>query len=426
MKSTFFYLLLILGIFNTVVLHAQDVHYKAVPLPVYTPPIHPGFTDTGITKYEITTGKTHKLLIKSPDVAYPDFQPPSISDVSNEFAKSGVQPYKFSNIEPADEVAGFPEYPFSAVVRIVMEFQDPGNGEKHYFLCSGTLINSSYVLTAGHCVTGSEDLRLTGAAVQPAYNMKNAPYGNIAVVEWYSFNRWINNNDYDYDIALLRLEKPVGNTTGYLGFGHADAVFFTNSNNNFNSIGYPSSDNGVPVFEKGERMYYMSGYMDFLESQSSVCNNNKGYNGQSGSGLYYKDDDGSRYVLGVLSHGSLDKPYYTCHTILDKSKFDYLLGIIKGDSDNDHTAIAGADKPIPVTIYPNPSSGIFYLDLSKVPHQKIDLTVSDLLGKELMSVQDPGPNRKVLINLSNQPNGLYFIKGTIGKETIYGRLVKIW
>ncbi len=59
-------------------------------------------------------------------------------------------------------------------------------------------------------------------------------------------------------------------------------------------------------------------------------------------------------------------------------------------------------------IYPNPSTGIFYLKKDDWMTTDASVFVTDLLGKEVWQ-SSPGKSAFTLIDLSSQPNGIYFV-----------------
>jgi hypothetical protein len=59
--------------------------------------------------------------------------------------------------------------------------------------------------------------------------------------------------------------------------------------------------------------------------------------------------------------------------------------------------------------YPNPSNGIFNLNFSNYPSEKTKITVLDLLGKKLKTIENL-ENGNLKIDLSNLKNGMYFLK----------------
>ena len=68
-------------------------------------------------------------------------------------------------------------------------------------------------------------------------------------------------------------------------------------------------------------------------------------------------------------------------------------------------------------IYPNPSSGVFYLNLGCGQWQ---VKVFNLMGREVMETQCEG---KATIDLRNQPKGLYFLKANNGTKEVNQKIV---
>ena len=70
-----------------------------------------------------------------------------------------------------------------------------------------------------------------------------------------------------------------------------------------------------------------------------------------------------------------------------------------------------------LSIYPNPSSGIYQISLGGLEIQNI--RVYDLIGNVLLQAEILD-NKKALINLSNQIDGVYFVE----VETAAGKAVQ--
>ncbi|AEV31608.1 V8-like Glu-specific endopeptidase [Owenweeksia hongkongensis DSM 17368] len=333
--------------------------------------------------------------------------------------------YLFSNLQPADGIPGFPYYPFSAVVKIYLAMKDD-NGNISFSSCSGIMIGPNHVLTAGHCIKSDDKVLVihNGSVAVPAYNMGTSPYGYAYINGWYAFNGWLQGQDFNYDVGVLSLNSSIGKTTGYHGLAYnLNNGWFTNSTQSLSSIGYPAQDdNGNPVYEAGERMYAMNGSMDFIKGTNILCHNNIGFRGQSGSGLYFKDTNGDRYALGVLSHGNGKTfPYNTCHTRMDAQMFNQIVGIVS--SSIDITEIQ-PDKDQRFEIYPNPV--VDELSVKTLgSNVYFELKILDIMGKVLIHetvyhTTDPDVYK---FDLSKLGNGTYVCQLNTASNLLTQKLI---
>ncbi len=70
-----------------------------------------------------------------------------------------------------------------------------------------------------------------------------------------------------------------------------------------------------------------------------------------------------------------------------------------------------------VSIYPNPSNGVFNIDFNNVEVEQINIV--NVLGQTVFSkkVDNTISNSNISIDISNNPNGVYIVNASNGKET---------
>lgn len=73
-----------------------------------------------------------------------------------------------------------------------------------------------------------------------------------------------------------------------------------------------------------------------------------------------------------------------------------------------------------IKVYPNPTSGLLYIDLSEFNNNTI-IEVLDLTGK--VNLRQNVTDRKTLLDLSGLPSSLYFIKVSDGQGTVYHKVM---
>lgn len=177
--------------------------------------------------------------------------------------------------------------PWRTVVKLYMRW-----GTRN-FIGSGIMIGNKYVLTAGHCV---HDRAMGGwaSAVRavPAQNGSSAPFGSAWATRFRSYTGWTNSKDSNYDIALITLDRTVGNSTGWMGYASLGTVNGITGN----SAGYPGDRDG------GANMYYTTGPITSSTSLRIFYKFDTA-GGQSGSGVW-RLLSGQRHVFGVHTTGS--------------------------------------------------------------------------------------------------------------------------
>jgi V8-like Glu-specific endopeptidase len=159
-------------------------------------------------------------------------------------APGGLEHRNFSSLSWVSD----PEnYPWSVAVKLFMSFRDT-TGMLRGYVCSGTLIDPKHVVTAGHCVYAHDDSTngwvfnnwAESMTVVPGYENGAQPFGSASAVQFHSWTGWTNDEDWDHDIGIVDLDRPVGALTGWHGYGWSDDCgFFTDQD--FRHAGYPAA-----------------------------------------------------------------------------------------------------------------------------------------------------------------------------------------
>ncbi|MEI7982948.1 MAG: hypothetical protein WCI71_14955, partial [Bacteroidota bacterium] len=299
--------------------------YLPMPMPEITAPLNPN-TDAGqLVRYDM---KTRKQVIGEKN-------PQLLSKIANFI--NGGQPSDSSKTIPQPEMVNGnftalsyistpAAYPWQMNCKLFMTFTDGGGG-LHYYVASGSLIDDKHVLTAGHVVWDNASGLgwATEIIVVPGFENGNQPYGNSYSGALWSWTGWVNSGDYNHDMGIVELTRPVGCITGFFGYGYSnDDNFFATTT--FNNASYPAES---PY--DGNYMYYQYGTYD--EVYANLCYfHSFGYKGQSGGGSY-AILSGNRYMYAEQSHRQWMGSYWRAGQVrITGSKFTDIGNIISGDT----------------------------------------------------------------------------------------------
>lgn len=239
--------------------------------------------------YDPATGKTQIIPKNSteltPGNSYPNFG--SRGPIGSESrAMRGASQESVIGTDGRILISNTTIYPWRAQAKLFVTFPDGGVRG-----CSGTLIQAKYLLTAGHCVHNkSYGGWYTKIEVVPGLNNTYKPYGSAFATYARTYQSWINNKNPNSDMALVTLDRSIGNSTGWLGYKYYSTINGVTGN----IAGYPGDKGGL-------KLYYHSGPISSSTSQR-VSYSIDTYGGQSGSGVY-RITDGKRYVFAVHTNG---------------------------------------------------------------------------------------------------------------------------
>lgn len=173
-------------------------------------------------------------------------------------------------------------YPYSAVVQLVMKYNDG------YYIGSGSIINSNYVLTAAHNVYNAKKKEWASsvdvvAGAFPSGNSVGSYFPKTHSVKNIIPDTY--NGNFNDDIAILKLANPIGKQTGTFGITK-------NISKSITLTGFPGDKytyNNLPRMTTETKNYHSL-------SNSMIEHKLDTSGGASGSGVYNKN---SNNIFGV-------------------------------------------------------------------------------------------------------------------------------
>lgn len=154
------------------------------------------------------------------------------------------------------------------------------------------------VITAGHCVfiknsgVVGRDGWVRSITVIPGRNGATQPYGAVTSTNFRTVTGWANSADHEYDYGAILLSTPLGNTTGWLGFGaYSDATLLAST---ANISGYPGDKPAGTQWYHARRVTSVGARKVYYDADT--------FGGQSGSAVY-RIVNGARYAVAVHAYG---------------------------------------------------------------------------------------------------------------------------
>lgn len=237
-------------------------------------------------------------------------------------------------------------WPYAPIGRLWMNF---GGGNEAS--CSGVMISPYHVLTAGHCINGvngggwANDIAFSAAQdrtfLYDAVNNTNFRrselqfFGESSWSYARSYTAWTQSDDYNWDLAVVTLDRRIGDHTGWFGYGYNsdDSAY----NSTATTAGYPGD-----LTPNEYDMWTDSGNArnNSITTHQLRTTDIDIWPGQSGSPVWY----GGQITHGIVSHQSYtdnngngvfdagDVPLYNAFTRITQNKFNDIGAWINEDN----------------------------------------------------------------------------------------------
>lgn len=194
-------------------------------------------------------------------------------------------------IDDRQKVASSKSWPYCSIGLLGIKFNGAsGTG-------TATLIDGQYILTAGHCVYLKKyGGWISAARFAPASFNNQMPFGFGDAAKVWIHKEWLNNENSDYDIALIGIDKSFAATCGYQGVASLSDQKLVHQK--VLIAGYPADKDGT------QNQYYAEDFLTQIE-QTRLGYLISTYQSQSGSAVTLVDQSQkAQYIVGVHTKGS--------------------------------------------------------------------------------------------------------------------------
>lgn len=161
---------------------------------------------------------------------------------------------------------------------------------------TGWFVGPNLLVTAGHVVyiknsgLPGRDGWVKRMVVMPGRDGATLPYGSVNGSRFWTVTGWANGGNAEYDYGAIEIDQPLGNTTGWFGFGNWANL----KNVGGNISGYPGDKPAGTQWYAGRRIDSVSSRKVFYDIDTA--------GGQSGSAVY-RFINGGRYGIAVHAYG---------------------------------------------------------------------------------------------------------------------------
>lgn len=197
-----------------------------------------------------------------------------------------LSPIAANDMDGEKEITTTTEFPYSAIVYIVAEFEK--GGKTLTLRGTGAMVGQSEVLTAGHMVYQKNYGYATSFSVTPGGPNSGRP--TYTTNHSKTNSNWISNSLTSYDYALILLDNNKPNV-GYYGIRRPSSSDLTN----VTEYGFPGNKRFGTMWSLSGSVFYTDPLVFMSYGKSS-----EGYSG----GPVVKSDD-NRYIVGVSSGGGV-------------------------------------------------------------------------------------------------------------------------
>ncbi|MEM1346717.1 MAG: trypsin-like serine protease, partial [Pseudomonadota bacterium] len=194
-------------------------------------------------------------------------------------------------------VTGVEGHPWDSIGKITVSA--PGGT----FVGTGAMVSPFHILTAAHVLENpgfGGDGRALSAQIALGKSGNEEPYGRAEMVSYRVLPGWSDGYDLGQDMALITLDRSVGNTTGWFDFDVRTDVDFYD--------GVPVSLAGYPVdLSQGRDLYLATGAIaQGTEERFYYGERLDTAGGMSGAPIWQNLGAGNRKLIGVHSTGVAD------------------------------------------------------------------------------------------------------------------------